>query len=259
MLWYKTWLDTRWASLIFLVLLIGVCATTVVLNPYDSAEWLAKLQQSGGIFGAVSPEMRGTLASYEGYIWAKWFRNVLLLVWPCCAVTMGFALMVRDCGFGVSGLTPQFTLSLPITRRRLLVVGAATVILELTLAGLVIALSVPVLSRLVEQRYAVTDAIIYSALTMAGSLVFFSLAFLLTVIFNHWWPAMLIGEGVHFVLCLPYTGITPFPRWNLLYRFMSGERYFTSGEVPWTGLAVSVVFAVAIFYAAVRIFERRDF
>jgi hypothetical protein len=40
---------------------------------------------------------------------------------------------------------------------------------------------------------------------------------------------------------------------------MSGESYFLNGEVPWSGLFIALVLAAAIFYLAVRLFERRDF
>jgi ABC-type transport system involved in multi-copper enzyme maturation permease subunit len=259
MLWYKSWLDTRWAFLFLLIILIGFCAAQVLGEPYEPAKWLAKLQQPRGRFSGASPAVMEMLASYQGYVWAKWFRNSFLFIWPIWAVTMGFALMVRDCGFGVSGLTPQFTFSLPITRRRLLVVGAATGVLELAVLGIGASLALPVLSRLMGQSYAVADTVVYSLMAIAAGLVFYSFAFLLSIIFNSWWQAMVVGEGLHLMLSLPYTGIAPLPRWNALYRIMSGERYFMSGEIPWIGLIVSLALAAGMFLLAVRIFERRDF
>jgi hypothetical protein len=40
---------------------------------------------------------------------------------------------------------------------------------------------------------------------------------------------------------------------------MNGESYFRYGSLPWTGLLVSAVLAMALLYSAAETLERRDF
>jgi hypothetical protein len=40
---------------------------------------------------------------------------------------------------------------------------------------------------------------------------------------------------------------------------MSGETYFRYGKIPWLGLLASLAVSAAMMFAAVRIYERRDF
>ena len=138
-------------------------------------------------------------------------------------------------------------------------VGAATIVLELIVLGLGVSLLLPVFSRLIGQSYPLTDALVHALLMTMGGLVFFGFAFLVSTIFNNWWQAVFIGEGLHVALCAPYMGTAPFPRWNLVYQLVSGESYFRHGEIPWSGLLVSVALAAVMFYISVCIFERQDF
>jgi hypothetical protein len=44
-----------------------------------------------------------------------------------------------------------------------------------------------------------------------------------------------------------------------LFRVMSGETYFRTGSMPWTGLLLCVAASAAILYGAAMNFARRDF
>jgi hypothetical protein len=254
MLWYKWWRDTRWALLIGLALMIAMSAA-LVLGEYESAKWLTRLQRR---FGGALPEAMAMLNSYPGYIWARLFRDNLLDVWSVWAIMMGSIFTARDGYAGISGLTPQFTLSLPVTRRRLLAMAAATGVLELAVLSIGPFLLIPLLSSLIGQSYRVKDAVIYALLMAVGGLVLFSFSFLLTTILNNTWLANGIGLVVYFTL-FSRAGIAESPGWNIVYRTMSGQSYFLNGQIPWGGLCLSMGLAVGIFYLSVRIFERRDF
>jgi hypothetical protein len=49
-----------------------------------------------------------------------------------------------------------------------------------------------------------------------------------------------------------------YPWWNV-YHVMSGETYFRYGKIPWLGLFASLAVSASMVFAAVRIYERRDF
>ena len=57
---------------------------------------------------------------------------------------------------------------------------------------------------------------------------------------------------------LKNTAATVAPQFSI-YRVMSGESYFRTGSLPWTGFLTSAVIATALLYSAAETLERRDF
>ncbi len=259
MLWYKYWLDTRWAFYLGLALSVAMIVALMLRFPYDPTAWQTKLQKPGGTFGGAAPEVVAMLSNYRGYIWAHLFRNGMLYLWTLWAVMIGFALVGRDCAFGVSGLTPEYTLSLPVSRQKLLTVGFATGALELTALSIVSSLALLLLTPLTGHPYPVTDAVVYALLMTAGSVSLFSLSFLLMTIFKNWWIGFIIAIIGLEAFYIPEVGIHRLPQWNLFHRVMSGEGYFMNGEVPLISLTLSLALAAAMIYLSIRIFERRDY
>jgi hypothetical protein len=260
MLWYKYWLDTRWVFLLMVALLSVLSAITVLRQP-STAEWLTSIQRHGH-FTQAPPQITRRLDTYEGYVWARWFREELLSTWPGVAMMMGVLLIVFIVSlesFSPCGTAMAYTLSLPVTRRRLVTVGAGLFSVELALVSLVPSLLVPALSPLKGQSYPVTDALIYALLMSVGGIVLFSLSFLLTSILKNGWVVLFGGPVLHFILQKSSRGMTDAPWWGCPYRVMCGEGYFLNGEIPWIGLLVSVALAVVMFYLAIRLFERADF
>jgi len=89
-------------------------------------------------------------------------------------------------------------------------------------------------------------------------MVFISLTFLLTAVFNSQLKAMAIGIVIVFALLFPIRPLEEFPWWNV-YHLMSGETYFRYGKIPWLGLLASLALSALMMLTAVRIYERRDF
>jgi hypothetical protein len=44
-----------------------------------------------------------------------------------------------------------------------------------------------------------------------------------------------------------------------VYKVMTGESYFTTGVLPWAGLAACLAAGLAMFFVSLRLLERRDF
>jgi hypothetical protein len=260
MLWYKYWLDLRWGLVTILVALSVVSAGTVLWGPADAPRWLASIQRHGH-FEQVVPDVGAALNTYQGYIWARWFREELLALWPTLAMVMGVSLMamLMSVQFG-SGMTAcAYTLSLPITRRRLVAAGTVFIVVGLALVSIVPSLLLPVVSSLRGQSYPVTDALVHAFLMIAGGMVFFSFSFLLTAIVKNGWIVIIGGPIGHFILQQVFRRMDERPWWGHLYSIMSGESYVLNGEIPWVGLLISVTLAATMFYFSTRLFERRDF
>ena len=259
MLWYKSWLETRWRFLIGVVLLAGsgtviVLAYTQVMRMLEPLVPLVPATDSGGNVGRQLREAAELLRSYRGYVWSQWFRQNLPEVWVIFAVLLGTGGLLTQTSTGGA----LYTLSMPVSRARLLGVRAATGLAELFALAMVAALVVPLMSPLVGQSYGVGDALVHGVCLFVRGSIFFSLAFLLSTTFVDVWRPVLIAFCSIVVLGLieqNFHDALP----SSLFHIMSGERYFRGGGVPWPGLLVSVIVSAAMIYAAVANISRRDF
>jgi hypothetical protein len=255
MLWYKSWLETRWRFVIGLVLLMfSACGTVLTYPQVIKLLPLAPTVDAGGEIGRRVTEALELARSYRGYVWSQWYRQNLLQMWAVFAVLLGTGGLLSQ-GSGGGAL---FTLSLPATRNRLLGVRAATGLAELLVLAFAPSLLLPVLSPIVGQTYGIGDAVIHGACLFVAGAVFFSLTFLLSTVFTGVWPPLLI------VLCvaigLAFGGLLlPDQSRFTIFRLMSGEAYFRGRGVPWLGLIASAAASAAMLYGAVINIARRDF
>jgi ABC-2 type transport system permease protein len=255
MLWYKSWLETRWRFVIGLVLLMFSAASTVFT--YPEVVKLLSSMPSPDLSGAIGRRVGESLAlarDYRGYVWSQWFRQNLIQMWGIFAVLLGTGGLVSQ----ASGGGAIFTLSLPASRNRLLGVRAATGLAELFVLAVVPVLLVPVLSVAIGESYALSDALVHGVCLFIGGTMFFSLAFLLSTVFTDVWRPALIVFCVAVVLGLSDLVLRDFPFFSVV-RLMSGETYFRNGSLPWLGLLASAAVSSALLYAASRNIARRDF
>jgi ABC-2 type transport system permease protein len=252
MLWYKAWLETRWRFLIGLILLM-LSACAMVLGYPEAVKAVSRLPQTDGEFGQRIAESVAMVRDYRSYIWTQWFRQNLRELWALFAVVLGTGGLLAQASRGGA----LFTLSLPVSRGRLLGVRAATALAELLILALVPAVIIPLLSPLVGQTYGVADAIVYgTCLFIAGS-VLFSFAFLLSTVFSDVWRPPLIALCVAIGLRL-FEQAIGLGNVSLL-AFMTAESYFHGDGVPWLGLLTSAAVSATMLYGAVLNIARQDF
>ncbi|HEX5731711.1 MAG TPA: ABC transporter permease subunit [Blastocatellia bacterium] len=253
MLWYRHWLETRWRFFIGLALLVAFSAMMVLTEPLVGSA-LENFQDPGGRIGEFLREQVETAKTYDGYVWQQWFSKNLLMGWILLATLIGVGGIVTESSRG----TALFTLSLPVTRRRLLAVRAATGAIELALLALVPSLLIPLFSLAIGESYSLAKTIVYVLLTILGGAVFYALSILLSTIFSDQMKPIIIGIAVAFILSTVTIFFKEFAPYSIL-NVMSGGSYFRTGELPWLGLAISLALAGAMFYLSLRIVERRDF
>jgi len=255
MLWYKSWLETRWRFVIGLVLLMFSAASTVFTYP-EVIKLLSGMPNPdlGGALGRRVGETLALARDYRGYVWSQWFRQNLIQMWGIFAVLLGTGGLVSQ----ASGGGAIFTLSLPASRNRLLGVRAATGLAELLVLAIVPPLLVPAFSGAIGERYAVSDALVHGACMFIAGTMFFSLAFLLSTVFTDVWRPALIVFCVAVALGLSDLVLRDLPLFSVV-RLMSGETYFRTGSWPWPGLFASMVVSSALLYGASRNIARRDF
>jgi ABC-2 type transport system permease protein len=258
MLWYRAWLETRWRFVIGLVLLICSAVGFVLVYPAVLRRLpLASAMGVSGMNGVIGEQIKEAVelaSEYRGYVWWQWFRQNLPQTWTVFAALLGTGgLLAQTTGGGA-----LFTLSMPVSRTRLLGVRAATGLTELLVLAIVPALVVPLVSPVIGQSYSVTDALVHSlCLFIAGS-VFFSLAFLLSTVFADVWRPALIVIVIATVWGFAEQVSNDLSRYGI-FRVMTAQAYFRTGEVPWAGLFICAAVSAAMCYAAVVNMARRDF
>jgi len=255
MLWYKSWMETRWRFLIGLVLLICSAAGTVLAYPEVVRLLpLAPKLDVGGEIGRRVTEAIELSRDYRSYVWSQWFRQNLPQMWALFAVLLGTGGLLSQ----ASGGGTLFTLSLPASRNRLLGVRAVTGLAELLVLAIIPPLLLPVLSPAVGQTYGIGDALVHSACLFIGGAVFFSLTFLLSTVFSDVWRPGLIVFSAAVALALIELAARDLSPYSL-FRVMSGEVYFRGGGLPWLGLLASAAMSVAMLCVAARNIARQDF
>jgi hypothetical protein len=255
MLWYKSWLETRWRFVGGVVLLMLSAVSTVALYPQVLAllPAAANLELEGELGRRVA-ESAELARSYRGYVWSQWFRQNMPQLWTLVAAALGTGGLLSQAAGGGA----LFTLSLPVSRARLVSVRAATVLGELLVLSLTPAVIFPLLSPVIGQSYGLADAAVHGVCMFVGGAVFFSVAFFLSTIFGDIWRPLLLAVCVAFAAGLVEQLNTGISR-SGIFRVMSGESYFRGEGVPWLGLFVSAAAAAVMVYAATRRIARQDF
>jgi hypothetical protein len=255
MLWYKSWLETRWRFVIGLLLLVLSATATVFAYP-QVVKLLPMVSNVdlGGELGRRVAESAELARDYRGYVWSQWFGQKLTQQWTLFAALLGTGgLLAQSSGGGA-----LFTLSLPVSRNRLVGVRAATGLAELLALAFVPSLLLPVFSPAVGQTYGIGHTLVHSACMFVAGSVFFSLAFLLSTVFSDVWRPLLIVLCSAIALGLSEYVFPELARYSL-FRVMSAEAYFRGGRLPWLGLLASAALSVVMLYLATRNIARQDF
>jgi hypothetical protein len=159
---------------------------------------------------------------------------------------------------GVHGST-YFTLSLPVSRLRLLGVRTAMGLLELLGATLLCAAALRFLLpvMLPELSFATLDFVRYAFTMFACLTAFLSIATLLSTFLDEMWSAwgtMLIAAGLGVLasyLSVP-DNINPF-------RVIGPAGPLVTHTIPWVAMAISVAVAVGMWIAAATVVQKRDY
>ena len=257
MLWHKAWLETRWrfisALLILTVLaagsVYGWLATRALLPQLDSTTMTPAAEATG-----LGPAIREAIElnkTFRGYIWSQAFRQNLTQMGVFFAVLLGCGGLVTESAKG----SALFTLALPITRRRLLGTRAGVGLAQCFAIAVVPSLVIPILSPTVGESFSPVDALAHALCIFVVAAVFFSLAAFLSTLFTDIWRPLLIAIGFACATALASVAV---PQLGI-FSVMSGEMYFKTGSLPWTGFLTSAVIATALLYSAAETLERRDF
>jgi ABC-2 type transport system permease protein len=255
MLWFKAWLETRWRFVLGLGLLM--CSAVAIVLAYPQVIKLlpaASQVDVGSALGRQVAEGAALAADYRGYIWSQWLSQTLRQLWALFAVLLGTGGLLAQ----ASGGGALFTLSLPVSRRRLLGVRATTALAELAILAIVPPLVLPLLSPAVGETYSFADALVHGVCMLIAGSTLFSLTFLLSTVFNDVWRPPLIALCLAMLMSL-VRQVVGGPSSASLLGIMTAETYFRGDGLPWLGLLLCTAVSSALLYAATLNIARQDF
>lgn len=245
MLWYKAWRESRGTFLLSAAAIGLLCAAFALLRK----------EAGGGISDEPLP--------YAVYIWKAVYRGYLREVFVILVLLLGMGGLMRERDNGTAG----FTVTLPVSRRRLVLVRAATGLLEVIGLALLPAVLIPGLSAVAGESYPYAQAWQFALLWAAGGGFIFTIGFLSSCIFSGPYTPPIAG----FLALMVYSLLSDLPvpeRYSLdVHDVMSGtgRSWFELstarliGPFPWTAAAVFVLIASALIGLACRITRQEDF
>ena len=248
---FKCWRETWMRALIPAVILVIFAISDLVY--YDPARWLAAPpRERGAVLKFAANALAAMPATYDTYVWSKWFGGPMPMLAPAMAFLMGAAALVSrtECmklGGSIGGAT-SFLLSLPVSRRRWVWARAAVAAAELLLLFLV--------PSLILQRS--MGSVVMAIAMWAASLVYFAAAGVISAWFND--EQWVIVVGMIFALAPVFSErLVRWPAESAFYRLLAGFDYMTSGTIPWLSGAMALLTAAALVQVSVWIVERKDY
>jgi ABC-2 type transport system permease protein len=258
MLWHKAWLETRgrFLSGLFLSSIVALGAiydfgAVARLLPVVRGIDPATLDTSGPIGAAIKQGIEAQ-QTFRGFVWFQWYRqNLTYLVVIFGALLGAGGLLAKSEG------ATLFTLSLPVSRTRVIGTRAAIGLAELLALTIVPSLLLPLLAPSIGQSYRVVDVLAHGACMFVVGSVFFSLAALLSNDYADVWRPVLIACIVAAVIgMLEY--VPPIGQFGM-FKVMNGESYYRHAGLPWIGLLVNAAIASALLRTAAVKLAQRDF
>jgi hypothetical protein len=235
MLSHKAWLDTRWRFAIGVAVLSCMAALVVSL-------WVRT--------PGAPPDGNQTAR----FMHDAWYSQGLPQLWCLFAILLGSGGLVSQASRGGA----LFTLSLPVSRIRLMIVRVSVVLGELYLLALLPSLSVTIWAWLFGRSYASTEVFGASFCLFVAGTLFFAMPFFVSSIFEQFWVPVVVMLSTALVISTARQLNPELARFTLA-PFLTARDYLNGGSVPWIGLIDSAVVSLVLITLAVRNVVRRDF
>ena len=247
MLWYKAWRESRVRFLLSAAVLVFLC--------------IGLMHRARAGF---PPPERPDLP-YSAWVWANIYGNFNTTVFVILVMVLGLGGLQRERPVG----TAPFTLTLPVTRLRLIAVRAALGLLQVVFLSLIPAMLIPTLSPIIaHQSYPESQTLQFALLFMTWGAVAFAVGFFWSSLFGGEFTGMalcVISPVVYRIFVGNSTALQKYPAVNYA-NFMSGLPFIQSpvkvlivGPLPWMTFLMLVAVSVAFVGCAAAITKRQDF
>jgi hypothetical protein len=252
MLWQHAFLETRWRFLIGMVVMPVSAAFVALGYPQVAAVSQSVTPAPDTMLGREIAEAIEMAKSFDSYVWSQWFRQNGAQLGAFFAVIIGTGGLLSQ-----TAAARLFTLSLPVSRERLLSARAGTGLGQVLALAVVPALVIVAVSPIAAHRFPLLDALVYALCAFAGFAVFFSLAFFLSSLFGNVWASAATAMCGGLALSM-LGGVIGGADFSLL-SMMHGESYFRGHGLPWPMLLGSTGLSAGLIFGGIFHMARQDF
>jgi len=238
MLWYKAWLESRTR---FLIALAGITAIA-----------------SDSIYRQVKDALPTSGMSYYYFVLHN-CHQFLALLWVLAVTLLMMGGVVREKAVGAS----SFTLTLPVSRRRLMWTRIAAGLAETVTLAIVPWSLMFAIACTAGKPLSIEQALIHVTLMLAGGLFFFATAVLCSSLLEGEYTAPLVAFGV--IAAVAFTLNDPplrnYSPWHMIFatNLLDRKQQLLSGPIPWPVIAGTVAVAGGMLVVSVKVVERREF
>jgi len=179
-------------------------------------------------------------------------------VWILSVVLLGMGGLLREKAAGTSSLT----LSLPVSRAHLLGVRIAVGILEAITLGIVPWVTIFLVSCAGGMPVLFRQVAFYALLLVAGGLVYFAMAVLVSSLVEGEYTAPAVAFGLVFLAAILFDAwLRRFNLWRLVTGdfYLDRKTYLLSGHFPWLSTLASLSVAGLMLLASIKVIQRREF
>jgi ABC-2 type transport system permease protein len=236
MLWYKAWLETRARFLISLVGMAALCSFFVYRSNQNALPY--------------TPLSYYNNVLHRGHV-------TLTTMWVLAVTLLMMGGMLRERAVGAS----TFSLSLPVSRTRLMAVRIGTGVAEAAALAIGPWSAMLLTSVLNGKSHPLDQACYHILFLFAGGLVFLAIAFFISSVVEGEYtaPAVSLGVMIAFNIVMVESGLNAYDP----YALLSGAQYFHAGVLtgpfPWLRVSITVAIAALLTAIAIRSIQRKDF
>lgn len=212
------------------------------------AETLLMLQEIDIIHSVLS-----IFSDYSHYIWSQWNAKNLFQVAAFLVIIIAATQYAGEAG----KKTMTFLLSRPVNRRQVLTAKCLAVFLALLLfftTGTVVLL---ISSRLFGYRLLNSMIVTAGFLTLLWVYVYYLVGSIVSLFFSEPLPAGVAIGLTGLLLSVPglFGGLRPY---SIFYQ-MKATGYFLFAESPFGSIIAALVLTGILYFAALRVFQTRDY
>jgi hypothetical protein len=247
MLWQKGWLETRFR------LLFTLGMTLFVLSVQRSAH-MSSVPPAHADAAVLSATARANAVILS----AMTFANAIPLI-VVCAMLAGAGIATQPSFQAAKGVHGSclFTLSLPVSRLRLLATRAAVGWLELVAEIAILCCGTWLVSPLLRQMATPTEMAEYAVTLVAcGSALYCLSVLLATFLDDQWrtWGTMIAACTIAWI-----SNHASLPASIDIVQAIGKNSPIIAHTVPWSAMAFAVALAAALFVAALKIAQSREY
>lgn len=240
MLWYKAWRETQGRFF--------VCFALMMLPSYNFLLWKALV---------LAGEIDGPVVYYKTlYTHA----TGAAFIWVFAAMLLGWGGLLRERQVGSS----SFTLTLPVSRVRLIAVRVGTGLLQtiaLAVTPWIVNIAISVFRRTPFSLHQAACCILFLA---GGGMVWFAAALLVSSLVENEYTAAAVTYALVVLSFVVSDKVDQLKELNPIslvtgLDYVDKQTYLFSGDLPWVTILGSLSVAILMVVAAMAITQRRDF